>query len=1129
MPSDKPLEAPVPDDTSPAAPPASSAKKRGRVWWILLILVLGLLAAAAWLAAQEAESSKYQARFAAAYASKMAFHVDKGPSDAIRFPKHGPFDQRLGYTSLPAFTQQLQEAGYELTSQARLNDAAMAHFDRGYFLPFPEKTRAGLDVLDFQHKPMYGFRYPYRGYARFEDVPEVVIQSLLFIENRDLLDPARPTMNPAVDWVRFTRAVLGQVGKVVSDDLDTPGGSTLATQIEKYRHSPDGITHNGHEKIRQMVSATVRAYRDGEQTMPLRRQIVLDYLNTVPLSAAPKHGEVNGLGDGLWVWFGADFDKVNALLGKLDAPDVDKVAQGQALRQVLALMIAHRRPSWYLARGREDLATTTDSHLRLLAQAGIISPALRDAALARPMVFRDMASNPPFLRAQPGKGTTAVRARLAGMLDTSLYSLDRLDAELTTTLHGDMQHAVTQFLNELYDPEVARTRGLIGERLLSPSRMSDVRYSFTLIERGPGFNRVRVQTDTTDQPLDINEGSKLELGSTAKLRVLTTYLELVAELHAKLAGQEPAALRAIEVDRQDSLKRWAIDHLVTAEDRSLPAMLEAALERRFSASPGESFFTGGGVHVFGNYNKDDNDRLPTLRESMQGSINLPFVRVMREIVRHTIYHEPDSTARLLKDIRDPRREMYLARFADREGQVFLRRFWRKMDGKSAEEMRSVLVDGLSANADRLTAVFRYLEPDAPPEALARFLEKELRGTQPSEKKLADLYQRYEPGAFDLPDRSYIARVHPLELWLVGFRLKHPQATYAEAVKDSEDERQAVYRWLFRTNAKSAQDSRIYTMLEVEAFLEIHRRWARLGYPFGHLVPSLATALGSSGDRPAALSELMGIIMNDGVRQPTRRIEQVRFGVGTPFESNFLQKPVAGERVMAVDVARALQGALSDVVERGTARRLTGAFRTPDGRELAMGGKTGTGDNRVRVLGRVGLALNRTATFVFSLGPNYFGTITAYVVGPDAANYRFTSALPVQILRSMGPVLMPHLTPPPAPALRIDEGLSESPAAKKPKGPEAASEGDSETVPVAPEAAASAASRPASAPKARPAGAQDRAPSASAPASPPASVAAPASAPASTPPAAPPASSKASGPSPMSALSARLSEARQPAR
>jgi hypothetical protein len=100
--------------------------------------------------------------------------------------------------------------------------------------------------------------------------------------------------------------------------------------------------------------------------------------------------------------------------------------------------------------------------------------------------------------------------------------------------------------------------------------------------------------------------------------------------------------------------------------------------------------------------------------------------------------------------------------------------------------------------------------------------------------------------------------------------------------------------------------------------------------------------------------------------------------------------------------------LSDVVERGTARRLAGSFRTDGGEDLSPGGKTGTGDNRVVVRGRATLSLNRTATFVFHLGPRYFGTVTAYVVGPNAARFRFTSGLPVQILSSMGPILMPHL-------------------------------------------------------------------------------------------------------------------------
>jgi membrane peptidoglycan carboxypeptidase len=254
----------------------------------------------------------------------------------------------------------------------------------------------------------------------------------------------------------------------------------------------------------------------------------------------------------------------------------------------------------------------------------------------------------------------------------------------------------------------------------------------------------------------------------------------------------------------------------------------------------------------------------------------------------------------------------------------------------------------------------------------------------------------------------VAGVHPLELWLVAYRLQHPKATLAEAIGASQSERQAVYGWLFRTSVKSAQDTRIHTLLEVEAFLEIHSRWSRLGYPFGHLVPSLATALGSSGDRPAALAELMGIIVNDGVRLPTRHITGLHLASDTPWETALGRSPAQGERVMAPEVARSLRKALSEVVERGTARRLSGSFKTEGGEDLSPGGKTGTGDNRVVVRGRAALSLNRTATFVFHLGPRYFGSLTAYVVGPDAAKYRFTSGLPVQILTSMGPGLIPYL-------------------------------------------------------------------------------------------------------------------------
>lgn len=976
-----------------------------RFWQASLLVLLILCAAAALLVRREVQTSHWQAQELNGYAATLKHHVAPGAAASIRFPAHGPFDERMGYTALPTFTERLQERGFEIAEQSLQSEALQSHLDRGWFAPYAEKTHTGLTVFDCSREPLHAFRYPYRRFESFDGVPPVVVQALLFIENRDLLDPERPQMNPAVDWVRFTRAVLAQVGNRIDSDIDTHGGSTLATQIEKYRHSPGGITHDAREKLRQMVSASVRAYQQGTDTLPVRRQLVLDYLNTVPLSAAPRHGEVHGLGDGLWVWFGTDFESAMA---SLSASGDDATARGRVLRQAVALMIAHRRPSWYLAQGREDLEHATDAHLRLLTEAGIIDAAWRDAALQQKLVFRDMDKDPPQLPAAASKGTTAVRTRLAGMLGASLYSLDRLDAQAGTTLNGKLQDAVSTYLGRLTDPAFASSQQLMGERMLQPGTLDEVLYSFTLLESTPQGNLVRVQTDTTQQPLDINEGSKLELGSTAKLRVLATYLELVAELHGRLAPLDAAALKATTVSPQDSLGRWAVQYLSGTDDRHLGAMLEAAMDRRFSASPHEQFFTGGGLHSFHNFNRKDDERQPSLREAMQASINLPFVRLMREIVRHTLYQGPDGTARLLEDHLDPRRDTYLALFADREGQTFLRRFWRKTDKLTPAELRATLLDGLRPGADRLTAVFRYLEPAASPEALGAFLSERLGDKAPEAPRVAELYKRFAPDAFDLPDRGYVARVHPLELWVVAYRLQHPRATLDEAVAASASERQAVYKWLFRTRAKDAQDSRIYTMLEVEAFLDIHRRWTRLGYPFGQLVPSLATALGSSGDRPAALAELMGIIVNGGVRRPTQRISDLRFAQGTPWETALRPTPVEGERVMAPEVARALKKALSEVVEAGTARRLAGSFQSTSGEDLSPGGKTGTGDNRVVVNKRGGFALNRTATFVFYLGPRHFGSVTAYVIGPNAAEHRFTSGLPVQILRSMAPVLMAHL-------------------------------------------------------------------------------------------------------------------------
>ena len=110
------------------------------------------------------------------------------------------------------------------------------------------------------------------------------------------------------------------------------------------------------------------------------------------------------------------------------------------------------------------------------------------------------------------KGITVARMRLAGLLGLPLYDLDRLDLTASTSLQGDLQSQISEYLVRLADPAFAESVGLFGDRMLSPEKTGDVRYSFTLFERGEEGFRVRVQTDNTNQPFDINEGSKLELG-----------------------------------------------------------------------------------------------------------------------------------------------------------------------------------------------------------------------------------------------------------------------------------------------------------------------------------------------------------------------------------------------------------------------------------------------------------------------------------------------------------------------------------------------------------------------------------------------------------------------------------------
>ena len=995
---------------------AKRTASRRQHWHFGPWMILAAAAVAVVLAMVEIRTSWFEAHIFAAVARRETYTLQPGPSPATLRPGRGPYDQRLGYAFMPEFVGRLESQGYRVAAQVRNSEMARALAELGLFPVYREKDQAGLRILDRNGRPLDTFAVPAHVYSSFDSIPPLVVNTLLFIENRQLLDPSHPFRNPAAQWSRFSRAVWDLSLHEVDHRRAYIGGSTLATQLEKMRHSPGGRTGSAAEKARQMLSASLLAYRNGPRTLEAQRQIVLSYLNSIPLGAQTGRGEVIGLADGLRSWYGASFSRVNRLLAEPEnnMPARQFAARARAYREVLSLLLALRAPSRRVNHPNA-LAAQADVYLGLLSKAGIISPRLRERALRTRLSMRPPGPPPPpdFTA---HKAADAVRMALLAKLGMkSTYALDRLDLTAQTTIDRRTQKSVRRFLERLSAPDAVQMNALDQPQLLDEGNPKSIIYSVTLYERGTGANVVRARADSFNQPLDISQGTKLQLGSTAKLRTLIEYLQIVERLHDEYAGLPAAQLRAVPVMPGDHLTEWALDYLAGASDRSLEPMLEAALQRKYSANPGEAFFTAGGLHHFGNFEHSEDSQILTVSEAFRHSVNLVFIRLMRDIERYYMFRVPGASPNVLSDPNDPARLRYLQRFADFEGRTFLRRFYSAFQGETSSQMIGTMISSVHLTPLRAAVIFRSVYPRAGFDQFTAFLRAHLPAAVVAQANSPKLYAEFAPGKFNLNDRGYLAHVHPLALWLAHYLDEHPKADLAAAIAHSAAQRQEVYRWLFRTRYPHAQDKRIETLLEIDAFKKIHRDWQKLGYPFSSLVPSYATSIGVSGDTPQALANLVGILLNNGVHYPLESISQLRFASGTPYETVMTPRLAPGRQVLSPLIARLVRREMIGVVDEGTGRRVRGGFALPGGVVLPIGGKTGTGDNRFHEYGpgaqlEAVHVVNRTAAFVFFIGNRFYGTILAFVPGRKAGGYNFTSALAVQVLKDLEPRLLPLIRP-----------------------------------------------------------------------------------------------------------------------
>lgn len=984
-------------------------RARTAIYWLAAVLALILVIV-------EVSTSWFEARLFSAVDRRVTFSLQPGASEAMLKPAEGPYDQRLGFTDLGKFTDRLENRDFEVKAQARTSVSGRSLAQMGMFPIYHEPSQAGLRIEGWRGNTLLESRYPAHIYPDFKSIPPLVVNTLLFIENRQLRDNAYPYRNPAVEWQRTGMAMIDLAVHTVDRKHQRIGGSTLATQLEKMRHSAGGETHSVGDKFRQMISASLRAYLDGSDTRAAEEQIICDYINSIPLAATPAQGEVLGLADGLEAWYGTDTDAVNRILSTSEAElgSRQMAEKARVYRQVLSLFLAMRAPSLYLVADPHALAAQTDRYLRVLAGNGIISTRLRDSALKSSVQLRPEVAATRDADFVADKAPNAVRMELLPLLGLdNTYALDRLDLTVRTTLDTSAQGATTRFLEGLSDPSRVTAANMNADQLLDRGNPQSVVYSFTLYEHKGGANLLRVQTDNLDQPLDINQGTKLQLGSTAKLRTLVNYLQIVAQLHKQYAGYSKGQLESVQTLPGDHITEWALNYLYLAPDRSLRPMLEAALQRKYSGSTGEAFFTAGGLQTFENFERSEDKRNFTVSEGFQLSVNLVFIRLLRDIENYYKYRVPGASPTVLTDWQDPARLHYLARFADMEGRAFLRRFYEKYKGQTPDQALEMLVSDIHLTPLRAAVLYRSVRPNDQIETFRVFLERHFAASVLARVNVAKLYNEYGPDKFSLQDRGYLAHVHPLELWLVSYQAAHPQATFKEMDAASAEQRQQVYQWLFMRQNKASQNSRIATMLEIDAFKQIHSAWQKLGYPFNSLVPSYATAIGVSGDTPAALAKLVGVILNDGVLYPKVSIEELHFAEGTPFETLMTRRLPSGQRKLNPVIAELVRREMIGVVQNGTGRRMQGGIKLGDGPVIPVGGKTGTGDNEFHVYSANGALLgtrnvNRTAAFTFFIGDRFFGTALAFVSGKQVDSYGFTSALAVQLLKDLTPDLAPLL-------------------------------------------------------------------------------------------------------------------------
>lgn len=713
-----------------------------------------------------------------------------------------PMDIQRGEASDQQDSQRLRDMNFSVSGD-------LGHWDHSIFgvklysLEHP-KMQAGLTLKGANGEVIYQAKYPRQVFKDFNDIPELWWRSLLYVENRELLDHQMDDKNVTVELDRLALAVFKRMGKKVGLHTNGPGGSGIIVQLEKLQRSPGGRTADEKAKLRQILTAMVKYYKDKDA-----KQFVVEYFNLVPLASTKLDGEVAGFAEGMEIWFGRDIEKVKTLLktpdNQLDTAGLKEKAD--IYREALALVGAVKMPDSYYngprKRGahlsKEDRALLGHKELDhriddifipiLRDKANLITPEFAALTAADKLKFADQSTRHEPANPSPYKYVNNLRIKTQQTMKIgSLYDLERRDVTATVTAIPDLNRAAENICKLIQDPAYAKANGLVGgaegKFLFDERDLPYIKCAMIINSRSDdGRNLSRVLTDNdTASPMNLVSGGRQGMGSTSKYRWgLLPYETSMYKLYNKYHEQTPEQLRArlAQVNFNDNHTRWALNRLLDplADNSSFDKFLDAALERNYSGNP-------GGTPVE-NFDRKENSWNVSVRKNFHHSVNAAFWRIMRDNVNFVIYEEMGIDQAMFDNKEDPRRDSFLDAHTLTEGSIFLGRAMQEQTGKTAADTVDFLVKRSTARSpEQLAALFRYIYPEKSVAEMKTFIlantaEKYLAklADKPSDKTVETvastgkakkirppkvrvdpfdaLYKAFEPGHYDQSARTRV--------------------------------------------------------------------------------------------------------------------------------------------------------------------------------------------------------------------------------------------------------------------------------------------------------------------------------------------------------------------------------------